>query len=155
MAGKSSNLRVHARIPCGIRAPSPEPRTKNLQSNRSHYANPSRDPGHQRARPPVAKTPEHDGSEQWKDEATDGPQDTEGANRRRCVQRISIENVCLDALEPDDEPAAVDRHADVGHDPVEMGFCGPAVPQEAEWYKDGGGDHHDGAEFGDPDVVVA
>lgn len=99
--------------------------------------------------------PEHNRSQQWKDEATDGPEDTKRANRRRRVYRISVQNVGLDALKPNNEPAAVDCHADVGHDPVKMGFCGPAVPQEAKWYEDGGGDHHDSAELGDSDVVVA
>ena len=58
-------------------------------------------------------------------------------------------------MEAYDETEAVDEDADVGHDVVEMGGGGPAVPEEAEGDEEGGREHHVGAEFGDADVVVA
>lgn len=148
-------LHLNLDIPESIGAPSPQYRPRKFQPNGRQPPNHSRDAREQRARPAVAETPEKHRPKQGEDAAGDGAEDGEGPYRGGGVHGVAVQHVGLDALEPDDEPEAVDAHADVGHNPMQMRIGGPAVPEESGGHEDGGGDHHVGPEFGDADIVVA
>ena len=148
-------LQQNLRIPGSIRAPSPQFRPRKLQPNGSQPPNHSRDARQQCARPAVAKVAIQQRSEQGEDAARDGAEDGEGPDGGGGVHGVAVQEVGLDALEADDEAEAVDGHAGVGHDPVQVRVGGPAVAEETGGDEDGGGDHHVDPEFGDADVVVA
>ena len=82
---------------------------------------------------PIPQRPIHCRRKQREPETRQTAQDDCRRDTRGRVARVRVDNVGLHALEADYCAGAEEAGADVGHNPVEVGLGGPAVPEEADW----------------------
>lgn len=92
--------------------------------------------------------------EERKPEPSQRPHKRRCSESTRCKARVRIYKIRLDTLVGNDIAHAEECSADVGCDPVLVGFRGPAVDEEAGGSAEGCDAEEGDAEFGAADVAV-